>query len=308
MKLLQLLLNALFFLGLYAWKSTNIIHPLNKFRTLRSFAINNDNSETDVSPKSALAKRILIKKKIVTNASSQTKPSNIFGRKETNKKPVFDLLDESTIKFAKEGKYQDSNFVNLDRLIKDDKKTVNNKFSSQGNQQRGKIQGDYEVQQYLEEISEEFEDLTTPENIQYFQPETESNLPLSPLPNVEPQLNTKPVDSSSNPFKSGFVSIIGNPNVGKSTLMNFLLKQKLSIVSAKPQTTRHKIYGILTEENQYQIVFMDTPGMLYQNKAAYTLHETMQSVIRYAAMDTDVLLLITDIFSDELQDEKIMEK
>lgn len=78
-------------------------------------------------------------------------------------------------------------------------------------------------------------------------------------------------------FKSGFVSIVGNPNVGKSTLLNALLGQKLNIVSPKPQTTRHRIKGILTEQN-YQIVFTDTPGML---KPVYKMQETMRDVVSY---------------------------
>jgi tRNA U34 5-carboxymethylaminomethyl modifying GTPase MnmE/TrmE len=77
-------------------------------------------------------------------------------------------------------------------------------------------------------------------------------------------------------FLSGFVSIIGNPNVGKSTLLNALLGQKLSIVSSKPQTTRHRIFGVANEPT-HQIVYIDTPGML---KPVYTLQETMQDVVR----------------------------
>ncbi len=67
--------------------------------------------------------------------------------------------------------------------------------------------------------------------------------------------------SQENEFKSGFVTILGNPNVGKSTLINKLLGQKLCIVTPKPQTTRHRIFGILTEPN-YQIIFSDTPGVI----------------------------------------------
>lgn len=110
----------------------------------------------------------------------------------------------------------------------------------------------------------------------------------------------------SNPdFKSGFVAIIGNPNMGKSTLMNAVLKQKLSIVSPKPQTTRHKIFGILTEDNQYQIVFTDTPGMLQPN---YELQETMAGAVREAASDADVVVLVTDVYGEELHDAKIMNR
>jgi tRNA U34 5-carboxymethylaminomethyl modifying GTPase MnmE/TrmE len=80
----------------------------------------------------------------------------------------------------------------------------------------------------------------------------------------------------SSPFQSGFVSIIGNPNVGKSSLLNNLLGQKLSIVSPKPQTTRHRILGVLTESN-YQLIFSDTPGMLSNN--AYKLHDMMMETV-----------------------------
>ena len=76
-------------------------------------------------------------------------------------------------------------------------------------------------------------------------------------------------------YKSGFVTILGNPNVGKSTLLNALLKEKLSIVSAKPQTTRHRILGVVTEKG-YQIVFSDTPGML---KPSYKLQEAMMESV-----------------------------
>jgi hypothetical protein len=91
--------------------------------------------------------------------------------------------------------------------------------------------------------------------------------------------STLPTLLGRQPFKSGYVSILGNPNVGKSTLMNLLLGQKLSIVSPKPQTTRHSIQGILTKENEYQVVFVDTPGMIQDNKPAYPLHAAMQAVV-----------------------------
>ena len=79
-------------------------------------------------------------------------------------------------------------------------------------------------------------------------------------------------------YRSGFVSILGNPNVGKSTLMNSLLNESLCIVSPKPQTTRHRITGVLSTEN-YQLIFSDTPGML---EPAYKLQETMaESVSTY---------------------------
>jgi GTP-binding protein Era len=90
--------------------------------------------------------------------------------------------------------------------------------------------------------------------------------------------------------KAGYVALVGLPNVGKSTLMNTLLKQKISIVTDKPQTTRHKILGILTGEN-YQIVFLDTPGII---KPKYLLQEVMMQYASSALDDADVVLLLVD--------------
>ena len=90
--------------------------------------------------------------------------------------------------------------------------------------------------------------------------------------------------------KAGYVALIGEPNVGKSTLMNALLKQKISIVTEKPQTTRHKILGILTGEN-YQIVFLDTPGII---APTYLLQEVMMRFASSAIADADIVLLIVD--------------
>jgi len=105
-------------------------------------------------------------------------------------------------------------------------------------------------------------------------------------------------------FKSGFVSILGNPNVGKSTLINALLGEALCIVSPKPQTTRHRILGVLTEKN-YQLVFSDTPGMM---EPAYKLQEAMMESVRGAVGDADVILLVTDVYGEALADKTIMEK
>ena len=105
-------------------------------------------------------------------------------------------------------------------------------------------------------------------------------------------------------FKSGFVSILGNPNVGKSTLINALLGEQLCIVSPKPQTTRHRILGVLTESN-YQLVFSDTPGMI---EPLYKLQEAMMDSVRGAAGDADVILLVTDVYGEPLVDKTIMEK
>ena len=91
-------------------------------------------------------------------------------------------------------------------------------------------------------------------------------------------------------FKSGFVNIIGNPNVGKSTLMNAMVGEKLSIVTAKAQTTRHRIMGIVNGED-YQIVYSDTPGIL---KPMYRLQQDMVNFVDAAIGDADVILYVTD--------------
>src|SRR5689334_10840619 len=103
------------------------------------------------------------------------------------------------------------------------------------------------------------------------------------------------------PHKSGFVSIIGKPNVGKSTLMNQLLGEKLSIVTPKAQTTRHRIKGILNPED-YQIVFSDTPGILEPH---YLLHNKMMDFVEAALNDADAILLINDL-SEAYLDELII--
>jgi GTP-binding protein Era len=97
--------------------------------------------------------------------------------------------------------------------------------------------------------------------------------------------------SESKVHKSGFVNIIGNPNVGKSTLMNLLVGEKLSIVTAKAQTTRHRIMGIVNGED-YQIVYSDTPGILKPN---YKLQESMMDFVDAAIGDADVILYVTDV-------------
>ena len=90
--------------------------------------------------------------------------------------------------------------------------------------------------------------------------------------------------------KSGFVNIIGNPNVGKSTLMNALVGEKLSIITSKAQTTRHRIMGIVSGED-FQIVYSDTPGIL---KPSYKLQEAMMKFVTGAVADADVILYVTD--------------
>ncbi len=104
--------------------------------------------------------------------------------------------------------------------------------------------------------------------------------------------------------KSGFVNIIGCPNVGKSTLMNALVGEKLSIITSKAQTTRHRIMGIVSGDD-YQIVFSDTPGII---KPLYKLQEKMMQFVVTAFTDADVFLLITDVFEDIKLDESYIEK
>src|SRR6059036_3382351 len=103
--------------------------------------------------------------------------------------------------------------------------------------------------------------------------------------------------------KSGFVSIIGKPNVGKSTLMNHLLGENLSIVTSKAQTTRHRIKGILNAED-YQVVFSDTPGILEPH---YLLHNKMMEFVKSALEDADAVLFITDL-EEAYLDEQIAER
>jgi len=98
--------------------------------------------------------------------------------------------------------------------------------------------------------------------------------------------------------KTGYVAILGLPNSGKSTLLNALLGQKLSITTAKPQTTRKRILGILSEEN-YQIIFLDTPGIL---SPSYLLQEKMMEDVKSSLNDADVIVLIIDVKEDPLAD------
>ncbi len=104
--------------------------------------------------------------------------------------------------------------------------------------------------------------------------------------------------------KSGFVNIIGSPNVGKSTLMNRLVGERLSIITSKAQTTRHRILGIVNDEN-YQIVFSDTPGVLNPH---YKLHENMMSFVNSALKDADIILFMTDIYETEVNHEATLKR
>ncbi|MFC6099896.1 GTPase Era [Olivibacter domesticus] len=103
--------------------------------------------------------------------------------------------------------------------------------------------------------------------------------------------------------KAGFVSIVGKPNAGKSTLMNSLVGEKMSIVTPKAQTTRHRILGIVNEES-YQIIFSDTPGVI---KPAYSLQESMMNFVQGSLIDADIILFVTDI-NEKYDEGDVIEK
>lgn len=109
---------------------------------------------------------------------------------------------------------------------------------------------------------------------------------------------------SCNSHKSGFVNIVGNPNVGKSTLMNALVGERLSIITSKAQTTRHRILGIVNGED-FQMVYSDTPGVLSPN---YRLQEKMLEFSRSALVDADVLLYVTDVTDTADRNADFLEK
>ena len=104
--------------------------------------------------------------------------------------------------------------------------------------------------------------------------------------------------------KAGFVNIIGNPNVGKSTLMNAFIGEKLSIITSKAQTTRHRILGIVNGED-FQVVLSDTPGII---KPAYELQESMMGFVKSAFEDADVLIYMVEIGEQALKDEAFFNK
>lgn len=105
------------------------------------------------------------------------------------------------------------------------------------------------------------------------------------------------------PHKSGFVNIIGNPNVGKSTLMNALVGERLSIITSKAQTTRHRILGIVNGDD-FQVILSDTPGII---KPAYELQESMMEFVRSAMKDADVLIYMVEIGEKALKDAAFFE-
>jgi GTP-binding protein Era len=103
--------------------------------------------------------------------------------------------------------------------------------------------------------------------------------------------------------KAGFVSIIGKPNVGKSTLMNAMVGEKLSIITSKAQTTRHRIMGILNGED-FQIVYSDTPGII---EPKYELHKSMMRFVNVSLEDADIILFVTDIY-EKYEEEDVLKK
>lgn len=117
-------------------------------------------------------------------------------------------------------------------------------------------------------------------------------------PEAEPAPAVKPG------HKAGFVNIVGNPNVGKSTLMNDLVGERLSIITSKAQTTRHRIMGIVNTDD-YQIVFSDTPGVL---KPKYKLQESMRDFSEGALTDADILVYVTDVVEDPEKNKDFLDR
>lgn len=105
------------------------------------------------------------------------------------------------------------------------------------------------------------------------------------------------------PHKAGFVSIIGKPNVGKSTLMNALVGEKVAIITPKAQTTRHRILGVVNEPD-YQIVFSDTPGVI---KPVYGMQKSMMNFVNGSLVDADIILFVTDI-NEKYDENDVIEK
>ena len=104
--------------------------------------------------------------------------------------------------------------------------------------------------------------------------------------------------------KSGFINIVGNPNVGKSTLMNNLIGEKLSIITSKAQTTRHRILGIVNGDN-FQLIFSDTPGII---KPSYELQDSMMDFVKSALEDADVILYMVEIGEKSIKDSEVHNK
>ena len=140
------------------------------------------------------------------------------------------------------------------------------------------------------------------------QPETSSSADalLAKKENQKPISAEAPAGSpeTGEAHRAGFVNIIGNPNVGKSTLMNALVGERLSIITSKAQTTRHRILGIVNGED-FQVILSDTPGII---KPAYELQESMMDFVKSAFEDADVLLYMVELGEKELKDEAFFNK
>lgn len=117
-------------------------------------------------------------------------------------------------------------------------------------------------------------------------------------------MNIKEVENPVAPHRAGFVNIVGNPNVGKSTLMNDLVGERISIITSKAQTTRHRITGIVNTP-EYQIVYSDTPGVL---KPKYKLQESMLEFSEGALTDADILLYVTDVVEDPEKNKDFLDR
>lgn len=130
------------------------------------------------------------------------------------------------------------------------------------------------------------------------------SMDLTKSPKISSTFAQKTIVMTELTHRAGFVNIVGKPNVGKSTLMNVLVGERLSIISSKAQTTRHRIMGIMNDDN-YQIVFSDTPGML---KPKYELHKNMMSFVNMSLEDADVILFVTDLFETDEEIEDVIEK
>jgi GTPase len=124
------------------------------------------------------------------------------------------------------------------------------------------------------------------------------------MANQKLEVKRKKMDNNNIMHKSGFVNIVGNPNVGKSTLMNALVGERISIITSKAQTTRHRILGIVNGDD-FQIVYSDTPGVLKPN---YRLQESMLNFSKSALTDADVLLYVTDVFDVYEKNIEFVEK
>ena len=128
---------------------------------------------------------------------------------------------------------------------------------------------------------------------------------IQDFPGDESSANIVPAIDPTVNHKAGFVGIIGKPNVGKSTLMNQLVGERLSIITSKAQTTRHRIMGILNgthDGQEFQLVYSDTPGII---QPQYKLHESMMSFVRGSIEDADVILFVTDIFEQHDENDVI---